>query len=281
MKAQSELSITNLLALVKTEYRKFRKNTVVQLLLGTFILFAPLVILLGKRLFKYAPPPFPSPLSLMELPMVWDYQGYVNQHLIYVLLGYLVIYTVTNEIANKTMRQNIITGYTKREYFLAKLSTIVVISLFATALYYLSCIVIGVIHTDGVELSLLMDNSWLGLRYFLCCLGFMTFALFVALLVRRGGLAIFLYFGYIVVIEQMLRGLFIYITKDPEASRWFPMNVYEDLLPNPMMKLSGMFKMFDRDVNLILPYGQTMIASTFLIVIFTSLAWFIFKRRDV
>lgn len=281
MEAYKEVSIANLLALVKTEYKKFSKNTVVRLLLGTFVIFAPLIILLGKRLFKYASPPFPSPLSLFEFPMIWDYQGYVNQHLIYVLLGYFVIYTVTSEISSKTMRQNIITGYTKKEYFIAKLASIVAISFGASVLYYLSCVVLGFLHTDGVELSLILDNSWLGVRYFLCCLGFMTFALFVSFWVRRSGLAIFVYFGYIVVIEQMLRGLFIYLTEDPEASRWFPMNVYEDLLPNPLMKIAGMFKMFDTEVNLLLPYLPTIGMSIVYISIITWLAWFVFNRKDV
>ncbi len=272
----------NILSLVKTEYKKFSKNTVVRVLLGTFVLFAPFMILIGKRLFKYAPPPFPSPLSLFEFPVIWDYQAYVNHHLIYVLLGYFVLYTITNEISNKTMRQNIITGYTKKEYFIAKLASFAAISALATTLFYLSSLVLGIIHTDGLELSLMFDNRWLGVRYFLCCMGFMTFAMFVAFWVRRSGLALFVYFGYIVIVEQMLRGLFIYLTDSPEGSRWFPMNAYEDLLPLPLYKLDKFFKLFDdREVALVLPQWETTGISIVYIVLFTWLAWRVFSRRDV
>jgi len=271
----------NIYNLVRTEYKKFGKNAAVRILLGSFLVLAPFIILVGKRLFKYAPPPFPSPLSLFEFPMIWDYQAYINHHLIYILLGYFVIYTVCSEISNKTMRQNIITGYTKKEYFMAKLYSYIVLSLIASLLFFVSCLVLGLAHTEGVSLSLVMDNRWLPVRYFLCCMGFMTFAMFVALWVRRSGIAMFLYFSFIVGIEQMLRGVFIYVTKSPEGSRWFPLNVYEDLLPNPMYRLDKFFKMFDRDVELVLPQEYATVLAVVYIFIFTWLAWWIFSRRDV
>jgi len=273
--------LQNIIALVSTEYKKFHKNAAVRILLGSFLVTAPLIILLGKRLFKYAPPPFPSPLSLFEFPMIWDYQAYVNHHLIYVLLGYFVIYSICNEISTKTMRQNIITGYTKKEYFLAKLSSYAVISLIATTVFFVSSIILGLVHTEGADLSLIFDNRWLPMRYFICCMGFMTFAMFVSFLVRRSGIAMFLYFSFIIVIEQLLRALFIYVTESPEASRWFPLNVYEDLLPNPIYRVDGFFKIFDRSVELVLPQEYATLAALVYVSIFTWLAWWIFNRRDV
>lgn len=274
--------IENILLLVKTEYKKYRKNIVAQLLLGTFAVFAPFLILVGKRLFKYAEPPFPSPLSLFEFPMIWDYQGYLNQHLIYVLLGFFVIYSVTTEISNKTLRQNIITGYTKKEFFLAKFFSYVLISLIASGIFFLSSMLLGWFHTDGVDIALMLDNRWLTLRYFLCCMGFMTFALFISLWVKRSGLAIFIYFGYIVIVEQMLRGLFIYFTDNFEWSRLFPMNVYEDLLPNPLYRIEGFLKIFDdREIKLLLEQEYAIGLSVMFIFLFTWLAWWIFKNRDV
>lgn len=273
--------IQDIIALVLTEYKKFRKNTVVRLLLATFILLTPLMILGAKRMFKYGRPPFPSALSLMEFPMIWDYSAYLNHHLIYVLLGFFVIYTITSEIANKTMRQNIITGYTKKEYFIAKLASYGVVALLATILFYVSTIILGFIHTDGVELSLVFDNRWMGLRYFLSCMGFMTFAMFISLWVRRSGLAIFTYFGFIVALEQILRAIWIYFTEHPESSRWFPLNVYEDLLPLPLYKIDSFINIFDKKVELVLdPFYASIIAVVY-IGIFTSIAWWLFKRRDV
>jgi len=289
--------LQNIIQLVKTEYKKFSKNSVVIVLLGTFTIFAPLLILGFKRLFRYSQPPFPSSLSLMELPMIWDYNAYINQHLIYVLLGYFVIYTITSEVANKTQRQNIITGYTKKEYFLAKLASFVAISLAATLLYMVSTALLGALHTDGASFGLMIDNNFLGIRYFLCCMGFMSFAMFIAFWFRRAGIAIFAYFGAIVMLEQMLRGFGVWVftkiadllsisytpTQLFSASRWTPLNIFEDLLPNPFYKISGFIKVPDtqESLDLLVNPTSTIIVSVLYISLFIWLAWRKFDKKDI
>lgn len=274
--------LQNILDLVKVEYKKFNKNAAVQLLLGAFLVMAPFVILIGKRMFKYAQPPFPSPLTLFEFPTIWEYQAYVNHHLIYVLLGFFVILTITSEISYKTMRQNIITGYTKKEYFLAKLFSYVAIALMATILFNVSTIILGLVHTDGASLSLIFDNRSMGLRVFLSCMGFMTFAMLIAIWVRRSGIALFLYFAAIIFIEQALRGLHYYFFRHFDSTRYFPLNTYEDLTPLPLMKISGFFKIMDEDnIDIIMPVWQSMTLSTVYILLTIFIAWRIFKKKDV
>lgn len=268
--------------LVRTEYKKYRKNSVALVLLGSFTVLSPLVILGAKRIFKYAPPPFPSPLSLMELPMIWDYNAAIHQHLIYVLLGFFVITTLCSEISNKTMRQNIINGYTKKEYFIAKASSYIVLGLFFSLLYFVSTVILGLLHTEGASPALLMDNNFLGIRYFLACCGFMSFAMMVSFLVRRSGLAIFLYFGAIVMIEQILRGIFVYITGSWATSRYFPLNSFEDLLPNPMYKMPDFIDLpNDVDIQVVLPYEHAMICAVIYTAAFSYLAWVLLKKKDL
>ena len=274
--------LQNVLQLVHTEYKKYRKNSVALVLLGSFTVLCPLLILGAKRLFRYAPPPFPSPLSLMELPMIWDYNAAIQQHLIYVLLGFFVITTLCGEVSNKTMRQNIICGYTRGEYFTAKVASYIAIAFIASLLYFVSTLILGFFHTDGASLSLLLDNNLLPVRYFLACCGFMSFALMVSLLVRRAGLAIFLYFGAIVMLEQMLRGLFVYITKSWSVSRYFPLNSFEDLLPNPFYKMPDFIDLPDGvDIQVVLPYSHAMLATIVYTAIFTWAAWVLMKKRDL
>ena len=73
----------------------------------------------------------------------------------------------TSEVSNKTMRQNILNGFTRKEYFLSKLTIAVLLSLYATAIYTLSSIGIGLVSTDVYDLELVFDNNFAIFRFFL------------------------------------------------------------------------------------------------------------------
>src|SRR5690606_11858160 len=103
---------------------------------------------------------------------------------------------ITSEVGNKTMRQNILTGMTKKSFFVSKLLSIMIMAFVASFLYALSTILIGMVHTDGFDLELIFDNNFAITKFFLLCMGYMSFAMLVAFIIRRGTLAIFFYFFY-------------------------------------------------------------------------------------
>lgn len=278
----------SIIQLLKLEYTKFKNNSVVKLLLLFYAILTPFVILMGKRFLVNAPPPLPRNNVFFEFPTVWDYQGFVGSWLVFFFLGFFALYIITTEVSNKTMRQNIITGMTRKEYFLGKLFTIITVALLGTLLYTLSCIAIGVIHTEGWNMSLLMDNNYAILRYFLMCMGYMSFALLIGLLVRKGGLSIFLYFAYILIIEAIIKWpilLNIFARTDSIPNKlinYLPMNTIEDLMPNPVLKLPGNFmKSNDIDFDILLSHSHATIFSIIYIALFIALAWWTFVRRDV
>ena len=90
---------------LQLEWLKFSKNIVVKTIAIIFTIGFPFISLLGKRILRDAPPPVPSSNMLYEFPSVWDYQGYIGSWFVSILLGFLVIYLVTSEVSQKTMRQ--------------------------------------------------------------------------------------------------------------------------------------------------------------------------------
>jgi hypothetical protein len=67
-------------------------------------------------------------------PTVWQYLGYIGNWLCFFFFGFLSIVVVTTEHSYRTMRQNIITGLSRQQYFLSKFYLIVVVSLLAALL---------------------------------------------------------------------------------------------------------------------------------------------------
>lgn len=269
-----------MLQLLKTEYKKFRYNSTVSLLFIVFALLFPFAILTGKSILKNPEPPFPSNAIFYEFPTVWEYQGYVGNWLVFFILGFMVLHMFTSEVSYKTMRQNIITGYTKKEYFISKLIVIVCLAVFATILYALSCLAYGMIHTNGFDLELVLDNNWAISRFFIMCMGYMSFAFLVANVLRSGGLSMFLYFAFALILEPIIKGTLLYFFKN-SAMNYLPLNTIEDLMCFPLYRTSSDFLQTEAGVSIVNDFDVTIGLSIVYTLIFLALSWWKFKKSDV
>ena len=250
------------------------------LLLSLYTIVTPTVILLGKSIFKDAPAPFPSSNVFYEFPTVWEYQGYVGNWMVFFFLGFLVLQMFTSEVTYKTMRQNIITGYTKQEYFISKLIVVVALSIYATLLYFVSCIILGAFHTPGFDMSLMLDNNLAILRFFIMSLGYLSFAFLIANVFRSGGLSMFMYFSYGLIIESILKGLHGYFFKH-QSMNYYPLNVLEDNMAFPLMRTSNDFMKTQFEFSLVNTYTISMVLGFVYIIIFVGLSYTTFMKKDV
>lgn len=272
--------INTIKKLVSIEWLKFKNNSIFIAVMGIFTIGFPFLILLGKRIMRDAPPPLPSSNVLFEFPTVWDYQGYMGNWFVSILLGYLMIYMFTSEVSNKTMRQNILTGFTRKEYFLSKLTIAVLLSIYATTIYALSCIGIGLIATDVYDLELVFDNNFAIFRFFLMSMGYLTFSLLIANLVRRGILSILLYLAYIMAVEVIAR-LIIIFKFETRIPNFAPLNAIEDLMINPLFKFADPFGEQQLGFQFLLSRPEAIISSTIYLISFVALGWLVFKKKDL
>jgi ABC-2 type transport system permease protein len=266
--------------LFNLEWKKFSGNTTTIVLITIFSIIAPFAILFGKDIFKDAGPPFPSPNVFYEFPSVWDYQGWIGTWLAPFIMGFMMIYMITSEVSNRTLRQNIITGMTRQDFFLGKVLSMIVLASYASLLYAISCIILGIIHTDGWDMELLLDNNFGTTRHFIMYIGYMSLAFLLSFLIKRGTLTILIYFFYVLMLEPILQALHVYYIRNASRNYW-PANVFEDLSPLPLFKIPSFFVRKDWNFDFILNY-QTAIGVSILyiaIFIFWSYRWF--TRRDI
>lgn len=268
------------LFLSSLEWKKFSKNTVIIILIILYVLISPVALFTAKDMFEGAPPPFPSVNSFFEFPLVWEYQGYVASWFVAFILGFAIIYMFTSEVSNRTLRQNIITGLSKRDFFLSKITSVIYLSLMGTVLFFVSSVIIGLLHTPGSDMELIMDNNFALLRCFLMCLGYMSFALFLSVLIRKGMLVILNYFMYVNILEPLLRQVQFFFFKDRSMIFW-PMNTFEDLFPLPFYRLPDTWIEESFGFSALQSTWEAIGFSSVYIVLFISLSWYFFNKKDV
>lgn len=275
-----------MLKLLSLEYKKFKNNAVVDLFGIMFMITMPTVLFIGKE-FKNVPPPLPNNAIFFNFPGVWDYLGYTGNWLVFFFLGFIVMYMVTSEVGFKTMRQNIITGLSRRDYFLSKLYVVIALSVFATLFYTVVALLIGYFHAEPHSLEGAFENEMAIPRYFLMCLGYLSFALMVALLIRSSGIAIFAYVSYILFIELILKwSVHFKIAQqfdaiNPVSINYWPMNAIEDLMPFPPYTFVENLPRKDLDFAFLLSNNQAIVTSIVYISIFICVSYYSFMKRDI
>lgn len=269
-----------MLRLLKLEWSKFRKNTVIRLLITFFCLFFPACLYFGS-VIPDLPALLPDKKSFFQFPAVWEYLGYAGNWMVFFFLGVCAIYIVTIEVSNKTLRQSIINGMSRNEYFVSKVLSITVLATFATLIYIVLGIGIGIYNGENFQFSDIFKNQWAFPRFFLMSFAYLNFALFLAFLFRKSGLAVFFYISYIIVIEPLMRYVIINnISNKASYTNYFPMNAAEDLMPLPLMKF-GKNTPNNIDFDILLNYNTASFLTIGYIILFLGLGYWLFKKNDL
>jgi hypothetical protein len=177
----------------------------------------------ATQLTKFLANPF-------DYPAIWNTTGWLNSWLLF-FPGWLIINHCVNEFNFKTHRQNVIDGWSRKQFITAKLLLIVAFAVVITVINILATIVMGL--SLGAKFSLEGIES-MGF-VFIQSLVYMLFAFLLAILLRKSGLAagIFFLFGLIfeIIIVQLINRKF-----DLAPVGFFmPLQVSDELFPIPFL----------------------------------------------
>ena len=256
--------MTELLAI---EWLKIKRYRTFWVLAGLFLLLLPLWNYeVGHGLIKLGGGGggmnFLS--TAYSFPQVWSNIGFWGSIFI-LFISILVIILTTNEYGYRTHRQNVIDGWSRMQFFHAKVLLVVVLSLLCTIYMFILGAVFGRM-TQGSFSDFGSEIKQVS-YFFLLSLNYLGFALVLALLIRRSGLAIGLFLLYSMIIENILKGIINHYTTVPYGNFLF-LQCSDELLPFPFM----------RTLNTLL--GQQGIAtSTYCMVTLTWCAVYYFAGR--
>lgn len=128
-------------------------------------------------------------LGIFNFPIIWHITTFFASYFKF-FFAIVVVSMIGNEYSNKTLKQNLIDGLSKKEFILSKFYTIVFFSLIATLLIGLATLFIGLYYSSYNEFSIVVRDTEFLLAYFVKLVGFFSLCLFFGMLVKRSAFAL-------------------------------------------------------------------------------------------
>jgi ABC-2 type transport system permease protein len=165
-----------------------------------------------------------------EFPEVWQTVSYLSSFLLFIP-GLLMIISFTNEYSYKTHRQNIIDGWSRRQYILVKMSLTLVIAIVSSIAVFITAFLFGLF--EGASDVSFEKVQFVG-YFFIQSLSYSAVALLFGLLFKRSGIAIGVFFLYVFVLENVIAGLMNRYLNN--SGRFLPIETTDNLIPFPFFK---------------------------------------------
>jgi len=224
--------------LLKIEFKKIATYKVFWILTGLYFLFLGLGIFMAEFILndwvnnfnKRFPVPMPH-VTLYFFPDIWqNLTFFASIRYVLIFPALVIIILITNEFTYKTIRQNIANGMSKKDFLLSKLQIIFLLSVIITLILGLVILFLGISHSDGQQMTLIMQKFWFLPGFFIQVLSYLIFAFFFGFLLRHTGLAIALFTLYTLIIEPVI----YYVLKIPALQ---PNNISPYLPVNSVLKI--------------------------------------------
>ena len=206
--------------------------------------------------------------SVYKFPNVWYFVSYVSSWFS-PILSLLMIQLVCNEFTFRTMRQNVIDGFSREELLTSKLLFAAILSLYVGCLDLLSGLLFG-FTKGGIPSSadFFSETTYL-LRAIWSSFGMMTAAILIALLVRRSALSILVFLTFYWIVEPLAGRIFF-----TEIYPYFPLNSLDEFISSPIQLES--IKLGKQAT----PFGVT-IAGIIYPIIFILVSLQIIRKKDL
>ena len=207
-----------------------------------------------------------------SFPEVWGHVGFWGSFFV-MFLSFLVIILTTNEYTFRTNRQNVIDGWSRMQFFHAKVGLVVVLSAIATAYLFIVGLIFGFINSGSISSPL--DDIYKVGYFFLLSLNYMGFGLFLAIWIRKSGLAIGLFLMYSMFLEHMVYGIINRYTSKPWGNL-APLQTSDELLPMPWTAMAKSIMSVDAG----LPMRIYVLGTICWCIIYYLAGRFMLMKRD-
>jgi len=264
---------------IKLEWLKFKSYKPFMIILALFVLIYFAVGLSFKKVIDWFIEEnaegfsffVDSGLPIFDFVDIWQNLAYIT-FLFKYILAFVVIISICLEYSNKTIRQNFIDGLSRTEFLFSKVGLIVFLTLLSGILLTILGLILGMLYSPVTSFPFVITNMEFVLAHMLEVFGFLSFALFVATLIRRTGFSIVLFVFYATSIEPIATGIMKYQYELPVW--YFPITSFGNLVRLPFEKY------IFREVQDYVALQDVLVASGWT-AIFLYLTYLLIKKRDV
>jgi ABC-type transport system involved in multi-copper enzyme maturation permease subunit len=275
-----------MLRLLNIEIHKLKHSRASRILILIYFILLTSIALIAAIKFDIGPIKFHlAEQGIFNFPYIWHFNTYIASIFKFFLL-LVIVSMMANEYSNKTLKQNLIDGLSKKEFVLSKFYTVILLSLISTIFVFLVSIVLGYIYSDFNEFSIVTTDLEYLVAFFVKLVGFFSFGLFLGILVKRSAFAV----GAMLVwamIEGFIKGMSYWKFEDyvDQIMQFLPLEAMANLIKEPFTRLSAV-KSVAKQVGEDLSKDFTVQLTDLLIVlawtaIFIYFSYALLKKRDL
>ena len=232
-----------MLRLLNIELIKLWNNRSSKVLILAYFILLTSIALIASIKFDIGPVKFHlAEQGIFDFPYIWHFNTYVAASLKF-FLAIVIVSMMANEYSNKTIKQNLIDGLSKKEFIASKFITVSVFALISTVFVFIITLILGFAFSDITELYHVFSDTEYLLAFFVKLIGFFSFCLFLGILIKRSAFALgFLFVWFI--IEKIAYGLLRWEIELTENSwrtitQFFPLESMSNLIVEPGSRLGA------------------------------------------
>jgi ABC-2 type transport system permease protein len=225
-----------MLSLLRVEWMKIKNYRTFWILLAITIVSIPAFNYMFYNIMDNSFPKMHGKSILgspFAFPDVWQTVSW-NASMLFLIPAILVITLTTNEFTYKTHRQNIIDGWSRRQFIGIKLTGVLLLSVLTTLVVLLTALAFGCLGNKVPAGVSAWQQSRFVLFFFVQMISYSLIAFLLAIFIKRSGLAMGIFFIYL-IIEQVIVGI-IRGKYNLSGANYLPEEVTDKLIPFPYAK---------------------------------------------
>lgn len=228
--------------LLNIEYIKLWNNRASRVLIISYFVLLTFIALVAAIKFDIGPIEFHlADQGIFNFPYIWHFNTFITA-IFKLFLAIVIVSMMANEYSNKTLKQNLIDGLSKKEFIASKFLTVLSFAGLSTIFVFVLSMILGLIYSDYTEVSIIFRDMEFLIAFFIKLTGFFAFCLFLGILVKRSAFAL----GFLilwVILEQIVFGLLGWrvVSWDmaDKIKGFFPLESMSRLIDEPFTRLGA------------------------------------------
>ncbi len=270
------------------EFEKLRTNRSSRILIGAYFILLTSIALIAAIKFDIGPIKFHlAEQGIFNFPYIWHFNAYIGAWF-KIFLAVVIVSMTANEYSNKTIKQNLIDGLSKREFLHSKWVMVLAFAGISTLFIFVVSLILGLTYSNYNEFSIIVQDLAYLVAYFIKLVAFFAFCLFLGTAIKRSAFALG-FLGIWQMFEGICYGLLRW--KSPEwidaetVYRFFPLNAMSNLVREPFSRLSAVRNLADQVGEQMTKNSEVQLLDMLIVsawcFIFYALTYRLLKRRDL
>lgn len=277
-----------MIRLLHIEFIKLWNNRASKVLVISYFFLLTSIALIAAIKFDIGPIKFHlAEIGIFNFPYIWHFNTFITAFF-KLFLAIVIVSMMANEYSNKTIKQNLIDGLSKKEFILSKFLTVVSFAFISTIFVFVVSLILGLAYSDFNEISIIFSDLEFVLAFFVKLIGFFSFCLFLGILVKRSAFAL----GFLIIwqiIEGITAGLIRWKLFDADTTErvmgFFPLQSMYNLIKEPVTRLEAVQTVADQvgekiELNYYIHWYEFLIVLGWT-AIFIYSSYALLKKRDL